>query len=189
MNTSRYTLASGKAPASSPLGTFSQCHAGLLAQLDSLSHLPALAAAADRARQTAHALVEAFEEAITTHHAEEEQELFPAVLASAADAAERQRVQGMVDRLTREHRQVEAAWKALAPAIRKIAKGQHGELDGSRVAALVELYHAHASYEEQSFLPLSQDILGRDGNHMAALGMSLHMRHAMPEVLKRYGHL
>jgi len=189
MTTPSDSLSDAGAPAPSPLGAFSQCHTGLLAQLDSLSRLPALAAAAERARQTAVALTEVFQEAITTHHAEEEQELFPAVLASAADAAERQRVQGMVDQLTREHRQVEAAWKSLAPAVRRIAKGHHGELDGAQVAALVELYHAHASYEEQQFLPLSQEILGRDGNHMAALGMSLHMRHAMPEVLMRYGHL
>lgn len=30
---------------------------------------------------------------------------------------------------------------------------------------------------ETEFLPLSQTILGRNSNHMAALGLSLHMRH------------
>ena len=37
------------------------------------------------------------------------------------------------------------------------------------------------------FLPLSQTILGRNSNHMAALGVSLHMRHALPQVLERFG--
>jgi hypothetical protein len=42
---------------------------------------------------------------------------------------------------------------------------------------LVTQYRAHAQFEEQSFLPLSQAILGRNSHHLAALGLSLHMRH------------
>ena len=38
-------------------------------------------------------------------------------------------------------------------------------------------YQAHARFEEQEFLPLSEKILSRNGDHMAALGLSLHMRH------------
>jgi hypothetical protein len=38
-------------------------------------------------------------------------------------------------------------------------------------------YNAHANYEETEFLPLAETILGRNANHMAALGLSLHMRH------------
>ena len=55
------------------------------------------------------------------------------------------------------------------------------------MAELVASYRGHASYEEAVFLPLSQQILSRNANHMAALGMSLHMRHVLPEVLARYG--
>ncbi len=42
-----------------------------------------------------------------------------------------------------------------------------------------------ARCEELEFLPLSEQILGRNGNHMAALGLSLHMRH-QPVIL---GHI
>ena len=31
--------------------------------------------------------------------------------------------------------------------------------------------------------PLAERILGRNDNHMAALGMSLHMRHLHPRVI------
>jgi hypothetical protein len=48
---------------------------------------------------------------------------------------------------------------------------------------LVTRYRAHAQYEESEFLPLSQTILSRNSNHMAALGMSLHMRHAPMRVV------
>ena len=120
------------------------------------------------------------------HHAEEESELFPAVLASAARGVERDKVQAIVDELTAEHRQVEAAWSTLEPKLKAVAKGRGAEVDGAEVTALVQTYQAHARYEEEIFLPLSQAILGRNSNHLAALGMSMHMRHAMPEVLQRF---
>jgi hypothetical protein len=44
----------------------------------------------------------------------------------------------------------------------------------------VSEYTAHAQFEEAEFLPLAQTILGRNSNHMAALGLSLHMRHVKP---------
>ena len=34
--------------------------------------------------------------------------------------------------------------------------------------------------------PELERILGRDGHHMAALGLSLHMRQALPEALTRF---
>ena len=43
-----------------------------------------------------------------------------------------------------------------------------------------------ASRKPSVFLPLSQTILGRNSNHLAALGMSMHMRHATPQVLQRF---
>ena len=52
-----------------------------------------------------------------------------------------------------------------------------GDIDAADLHRLVADYTAHAGYEEVEFLPLAQTILGRDGNHMAALGLSLHMRH------------
>ena len=49
-------------------------------------------------------------------------------------------------------------------------------------------YKGHARFEEQSFLPLSKTILGRNGDHLAALGVSMHMRRAMPGLMERFGH-
>jgi hemerythrin-like domain-containing protein len=96
-------------------------------------------------------------------------------------------VQGIVDRLTREHRQVEQLWTRLEPALKQAAHGHAADLDAAAVASLVATYRAHATYEEQVFLPLSQNILGRNSDHMAALGLSLHIRHALPDMLARYG--
>lgn len=170
-----------------PLDTFGKCHVGILAQLDTLAGLPLLMAAAAQAREAAARLLAFFDDVVVEHHADEERDLFPAVLASTIDGDERARVQSVVDRLTAEHREIEAAWGQLKPSLRQAAKGRDGQLDAATVAAVTDLYRAHAEFEEQVFLPLSHEILGRDGNHMAALGVALHLRHVLPDVLGRYG--
>ena len=171
-----------------PLTNFSQCHAGILRHLNDFGQLPELLEPAQRLRQIAERFVEFFREAVFEHHQEEERELFPAVLASAEPGPERQRVQQMVDQLTREHRDVEAAWRRLQPHLQHIAAGRDSDLDVVALQALVAHYKGHARYEESQFLPLAQRILGRNSNHLAALGLSLHMRRAMPQVMGSYGY-
>jgi len=172
------SLTSDPVDIDAPLGAFSQCHAGILAQLEAMRGLSELVAAAEQARAVASASVALFRDGVLQHHAEEEGELFPAVLRSAQPGDEHERVQGIVARLTSEHRSLEALWKRLAPAMNAAAKGRPAGLDGAALAELVRSYGEHARFEETQFLPLAGAILGRNGNHMAALGMSLHMRHA-----------
>ena len=47
----------------------------------------------------------------------------------------------------------------------------------AQLEAFVTRYSQHAAQEEQKFLPLAERILSRNSNHMAALGLSLHMHH------------
>jgi hemerythrin-like domain-containing protein len=162
---------------SKPLAKFSQCHLGILSQLHALAQLPVLLAAAVQAREVAASTLTLFKHGMHEHHLDEENELFPAVLRSAAEGAETLRVQAMVQRLTAEHRDIEARWKKLEPAVSAATKAELVDLDNREVHALVRTYLAHARYEEERFLPLAERILGRDGNHMAALGMALHLRH------------
>jgi Hemerythrin HHE cation binding domain len=170
-----------------PVQEFSHCHEGIFAQLAALSRLPELAEAALQARRIAETSERFFRDVMLVHHAEEEQELFPAVLQSARDGAERDKVLALVERLTRDHRDVEHAWGQLAPQVHAVARGRDGALDAVRLATFAARYRGHAEHEEKVFLPLARAILGRNGNHMAALGMSLHARHALPEVLRRFG--
>ncbi len=163
-----------------PISNFTNCHSGIVKRLKALDELPALLAPAARARQIAEQSLEFFREAIFEHHLEEERELFPAVLASAQPGDELERVKAMTKRLTEEHRMVEALWKRLEKGLKQVAKGQSTELDVDEVQRLVTEYQGHAHFEEVEFLPLAEQILGRNSNHMAALGLSLHMRHAKP---------
>jgi hemerythrin superfamily protein len=170
-----------------PLDDFSHCHEGILKHLDGFGQLPDLLDAAARARAIATDMLGFFRKSVFEHHSQEEQELFPAVLHSAQPGEEHDKVKAIANRLTREHRQVEAAWAKLEPELKKVAKGQDTRLDVEAVRELVKVYTAHARYEEQEFLPLSQTILGRNDNHMAALGLSLHLRQSVPAALARFG--
>lgn len=174
-------------PPTNPISNFTNCHVGITAGLHKLRELPAMVEAASQARALAVASMKLFDLAVREHHAEEERELFPAVLASAKKGEEHARVQAMVDRLTAEHRQIEAAWMRLEPAVKAVSRGHEARVDADALALLVQSYLGHARYEEEAFLPLSEEILGRNGNHMAALGLSLHIRHHMDEVLSRVG--
>lgn len=160
-----------------PISNFNNCHVGIVKRLKALDELPALLEPAARARQIAEESLEFFREAIFEHHLEEERELFPAVIASAQAGDELTRVKAMAKRLTDEHRAVEALWKQLEKGLKPVAKGHSTNLDVSELHRLVTEYQAHASFEETEFLPLAEQILSRNSNHMAALGMSLHMRH------------
>jgi len=163
----------------SPLTGFSQCHSGILAKLETLADFAELVTAAERARKAAAGLLALFSHAVLEHHAEEESELFPAVLRSA-QPGEADAVREQIERLTREHRVIESLWKRIEGPVAAAAKGKYAEIDPAVVTELVRLYRAHAAFEEEEFLPMAATILGRNGNHMAALGLSLHMRHVPP---------
>lgn len=159
-----------------PLAGISQCHLGIILQLQAFAELPALQASAAQSRSVMNHTLALFQYAVYGHHADEENALFPAVLRSAAQGEEAKRTQTMVQRLTAEHREIEARWKKLEPAVKAKAAAkadEPGGLDFKAVEELVQAYLAHAQFEEQQFLPLAEAILGRNGNRIAALGLLL----------------
>ncbi len=160
-----------------PLPHFAHCHEGILAQLHRLSDLPALLPPAALARQTAQQSLAFFQDVMFVHHLEEEKDLFPAVQASAVKGEERMHVDALIDSLVASHRRLESLWRGLEPELKKAAKGQDCQLNSDNLQAFVALYNQHAAHEEQAFLPLAERILSRNSHHMAALGLSLHMRH------------
>ena len=145
--------------ADAPLTNFTNCHSGIVKRLNALDELPALLAPAARARQIAEHSLAFFREAIFEHHLEEERELFPAVLASARAGAERDRVQSMAERLTAQHRALEALWKSLEKDLKRVAAGRDADIDAADLHRLVADYTAHAGYEEVEFLPLKNQML------------------------------
>lgn len=165
--------------AASPISNFSDCHNGILSHLQSLGELPALMDPIARAGTIAEETLQFFQKVVFDHHAEEEKDLFPAVLAAAAPGEERDKVQGMVGSLTAEHREIEAIWRDLEPKLKKLADGHLAVVDAALVQQLVMRYNAHAKLEENQFLPLAETILGRKDPQLAELGLALHTRHVV----------
>ena len=160
-----------------PLDAFTHTHFGIVVQLDHLAELPTLLAPAELARKTANQTLNFFKGSIYEHHAAEERALFPAAIKSAEDGAEREKISSMVELLISQHRVLEALWEKIEPELKHIAKGNLHKLDQDALSQLVKLYKEHARMEECEFLPLAKEILGRNKNHMDALGLSLHMLH------------
>lgn len=168
-----------------PLQDFTDCHAGIARRLEQLGELPALLAPAAQAVRIAETALEFFRGAIFEHHLDEERALFPAVRARAAPGAELDHVELMIERLVREHRELERAWKRLEPGLKNLAHGRPTEISVVDIDFMVQHYQGHARYEETEFLPLAQAILGRESAEMAALGRTMHNRHARPRLFRR----
>ncbi|MGC4397136.1 hemerythrin domain-containing protein [Hydrogenophaga sp. T2] len=164
--------------ADSPSAKYASCHAGIAQRLQKLDEMPELVAAIARARSVAQRSLNAARDAIFEHHVEEERDLFSAVLASATPGAERMHVQAVIERLTAQHRAIEALWTSVE---RELVRGVTGcasriELDDLR--RLSAEYESHARFEEAVFLPMAENILERSGSGAAALALALHQRHA-----------
>ena len=163
-----------------PFATLHHAHGAIASQLADLQGLPRLVEQMQRARELAARTLVLFNGEVLRHHQDEERELFPAALRSA-DPRERAALETMVARLRAEHRRIERLWRELEPQLKGVARGRAEPLDPGAVEQLVSLYAEHAAFEEQHFLPLAQEILGRDPHHLAAFGVSLHMRR-LPDV-------
>lgn len=163
--------------AESPIDNFSHCHIGLLHHFERLAELLHQLKDAEAASKIAQETLNYFHLGLHAHHQEEEVDLFPAVLKSAMPGDELTQVQAMVDRLILDHQEMESAWKQLEPALKEIIKGHVPSVDHVHFQILINRFKAHARSEETLFLPLAEKVLGRNSNHMAALGLSLHMRH------------
>lgn len=140
---------------------FSQCHARILADLKKFGGLPDLLVQPALARVAAQDALDFFRNKVFAHHAEEEQDLFPLVLARAAQGDEWDGIRAQTQRLTQEHRSIESKWAQLEPEVSKLARGEAAHLDDAMVQALVRDYVAHAAFEEAEFLPLCRSVLQR----------------------------
>lgn len=169
------------------LDVFSNCHVGIVSMLREMADLPDLIAHARRLKSILPRVNGFFHEVVKTHHQEEEEQLFPAVLASASPGDEAMNVQQLTSRLTAEHREIERAFMILLPEIKMLEKDPIAMINEGNLISLVDLYLAHAKFEEDAFLPLAQTILGRNSNHMAALGLSIHLRHDIERIRRTFG--
>jgi len=166
-----------------PLQDFSRCHVGFVTVLEAALGLPEMIVTAARSRSCAADMLKMFRDRLLAHHDDEERDLFPAVLRVAQPGEEADRARAMVAQLVREHREIAQLWKQLEPAVQAIANGYLPRLDSALLHELVRRFNEHVRIEEEAFLPFAQQVLARQAEDMAMLGLALHLRHEAEEIM------
>ena len=159
-----------------PLEMLGACHERMQRQCQTLRRLAPHVAAhgADRqAQEAAQAVLRYFDRAAVDHHADEEQDLFPALLEAMA-GSDAVCLRELVAALTQQHRELDAHWQALRPMLLRLAAGEHVRLD----AALVERFAAacmqHLAREDAELLPMAARLI--DETQLQRIGRAMRVR-------------
>jgi hemerythrin-like domain-containing protein len=165
-----------------PLEMLSACHHRVERQCETLRQLVAHVASHgpdDDARVAAAAVMRYFDTAARDHHADEETDLFPALVESMAgsDAA---CIRELVDSLTLDHRALESRWQRLRVMLQSIAAGDPVHLDSAYVESFIRLYERHIAREEAELLPMASRLLGDDA--LNEIGKAMRERRGIASI-------
>lgn len=159
-----------------PLEMLAACHDRIKAQCATLSrlaaHLPAHGCDA-QAQQAASNVMRYFDSAGRHHQEDEEQDLFPAMVA-AAKGENAERIALLIAQLGEEHHEIEQIWLGLRKALESLAHGENAPLDALEVNRFCGMYRTHMAVEEANLIPLAELVLG--GGALAALGRAMARR-------------
>lgn len=159
-----------------PLEMLAACHGRIERQCATLRRLvPHLAAnGADQEARTAAAnVMRYFDVSAGQHHADEEQDLFPALIESMA-GSDAVCLREMIGGLKADHRALEAAWRRLRRVLERIAAGDAVPLAAADVEALAGLYERHIEREASELLPMAARLLGEE--ELACVGRAMRER-------------
>ncbi len=158
------SLLPGTSPAAgfdAPLDMLSACHGRIEKQCSTLRrlapHLAEHGADAD-ARQAAANVMRYFDTAGRDHHADEEQDLFPALLESMA-GSDAVCLRDITMALTGEHRELHAAWAVLRTQLDSVARGDASALDAAAVDDFIVRHLRHIAREENELIPMAKRLL------------------------------
>jgi len=160
---------------SRPIEALRACHERLRSQCTALRQLVnhVREVGYDAQAQQAAGVLRYFDTAARHHHADEEEDLLPRMMAQAS-MDRGLRLTRLVADLAREHREMDWAWKRLRPVLQKLAAGERAVLDPRAVNRFAQLYTAHIALEEASIFPLAEVLLSRED--FAAIGAGMAQR-------------
>lgn len=171
------SFGAGAAPGfDEPLEMLRACHERIAAQCDTLGKLQAHLAHTgldDQAQQAAAAVLRYFDIAGRHHHADEEENLFPVLLAST-DGEQAAEVRTLVAALLGEHEAMERAWLDLRATLERIARGEEAALSPQAVADFGAAYRSHIQTENARVFPLAERVLSPEQRE--ALGRAMAER-------------
>jgi len=143
-----------------PLELLHACHGKIHQQLDTLqklaTHLP-VHGCDQQVQQAAQGILRYFDSAGQFHHQDEEENLFPALLA--LNTPEKANVKALIENLLAQHAVMFAAWSEVRAVLVKLAEGVNTPLPKALVEKLVGSYTPHIELEETELLLLSARLL------------------------------
>ena len=164
-----------------PLEMLAACHGRVQAQCDLLRRLGAHLASHGvdaQACDAARSVMRYFDQAAPQHHADEEQDLFPALLESMA-GSDPVCLRELTTALCAEHRALEAAWRQLRAALqRMLDAAQPPEV--ALLESFVARYLAHLQREDDELLPMAARLL--DDAALDQVGRAMRLRRGVADV-------
>ncbi|NMM36444.1 MAG: hemerythrin domain-containing protein [Glaciimonas sp.] len=168
-----------------PIAVLKHCHDRIRKQISTmlklLSHLPQNGADIE-AQQAAKSILQYFNKAAHNHHADEEDDLLPMLLASATgqDAA---LLAQLLPVILQQHQKMDAAWQVLERQLQQIAVGKNAgigsHLSEPDVTRFAELYANHLEMEETHIAPMAIRLFS--AAQMAQLGEAMRVRRAITQ--------
>ncbi len=136
-----------------PLGMLEACHGRIRKQFATLArlaeHLPEHGCSED-ARSAARAVLRYFDTAAVNHHADEEESIFPRLVALRGEEARR-----IAEELERDHERLAMRVARLRPYLVAIERGERADLPEDVVEDARNAYDAHIRREEAILIPLA----------------------------------
>ena len=170
----------GAAGESSPRSALKMCHRCIGGMLDRLEALAAelaaggAGAAGSNPGERARVLVAEIDEAMAVHIADEETDIFPALLAACDAPARRAQAFELVSSLLVEHREMAELWHALRIALLAIGSGVAVAFPGGTAASYLALARAHLAREELELADLMRVI---DAPRSRQIAVAIAHRH------------
>lgn len=164
-----------------PLEMLSACHHRIERQCNTLARLAPhlLRHGSDQdARSAAANIMRYFDTAAVQHHADEEQDLFPALLESMA-GSDAVCIRQLTDTLSAEHRKLEAGWRRLRLTLERVAQGEPATLPADTLASFIELYASHIQREEDELLPMAARLLA--DHEITRIGVAMRKRRGITD--------
>ena len=115
------------------------------------------------ARTAASNILRYFELALPNHHADEEEDIFPA-LRALADST----LNAAIDAILDEHCTLARLWQQVRPWLNQIADGRRPDATPLALANFVTAYPAHAAREEREIFPALNRLAPAEVERLAA---------------------
>lgn len=164
-----------------PLEMLAACHGRVQDQCATLRRLARHLVGRDvdrQAREAATGVMRYFDTAAVHHHADEEVDLFPALIESMA-GSDAVCLRELTASLTAQHRELEARWRGLRRALERVAGGHAAPLAEDEVGQFVDLYARHIAREEAELLPMARRLLSE--TELDRIGLAMRERRGANE--------